>query len=232
MKYIRVRTKPQLEYAVKESGADALLCPLALINEDTGSLQVFIDLPDILRENAAEDVAKAFRAALSGSKKISGAVIKNIDEIGLVKELAPQLPVIADSFLYAYNDEAAAFLKQNFRDIKFMASDELTDAESAKLAEKTIYKIYGRQRVMFTAQDISRNYGLASDKALLSSQKGDRLIAVHEDFGYTTVFNEEPTSMLGREISFEGDILIDLTTEARGPETDGTGFGHHFKGID
>lgn len=205
----------------------SILCPPELAGKAGAGtkrlkieMPVYLDLPDIARENRMDEWKAALTGVLEGSSPAAGLVIKNVDELGLCAGF--EGPVIADPFLYAYNDEAIRFYQGLFTDLKFIAPDELTDAEAAKLANSgdQIYKIYGRQRVMFTAQNFADNYpnaGEPDEKAQLwefKSAMGDRLIAVREPYGYTTVYTADPVSMIGRPEAFgRKNILVDFTTE-------------------
>ena len=255
--YIRVKTEEQLS-AVAEYIIRSRMLPEQLnilvpchwtgtqVSLLSGRASVFADLPYILREN----IRRKAESCVKEAQWADGFVIKNIDEMGLVQEMDYQGKVIADSFLYATNSQAMEFYRQQFENIVFMASDELTDAEIDKMPEgkSLIYKIYGRQPVMFTAQDVAENYG-TDGVVSLESAKRDRLVTSFDEFGFTTVYTEDAVSMMDKAAAWERDnILIDLTLENKTetleilgnvgePAAEYTGVnsfsrGHHYRGID
>lgn len=254
--FVRIKTEEQLERALRI--ADVIICPADVLSKSGTSPKnksVYIDLPDILRGNRAEGILQSL-AKLLPSFPDAGLVVKNLDELGLLKAAGiSDRRIIADSFLYAYNKDALRMYRdileaEGFTDILFMASDELTDPEEAQLFESSgeqfIYKVYGRQRVMFTAQSFSE------PKAFLKSDMGDELSAVWEDAGYTTIYTRRPVSMIDKLPEINSDfILADFTTEtgtemsgilasldsalkgkSSGTGSSGSVRGHHFKGID
>ena len=254
--FIRVKNEEQLRAAQECLGKfnceqkAFLLYPVYLKavpgNEWAG---IFTDLSYIFRENERKNIEEM----LDGTET-SGMVVKNIDEMGFLKARGYTGEVIADSFLYAYNREAIRFYKEQFADIIFMLPDELTDDEVNKMQESSdgIYKVYGRQPVMFTAQSIAGNYG-TEGMVRLESLKKDALIAVDEPFGYTTVYTDDPVSMIDKsEIPGRDRIMVDFTVEnaadveavlesvlsaANGNAAAAVvdiraGRGHHFRGID
>lgn len=253
--YIRVRTDEQLQ-AVQSviknlpngSPEVFLLCP---VNTDESQLSdirsegvhVYADLPFITRENKCGIILDDINKAASWSE---GLVIKNMDEIGMIKSIGYKGGLIADSFLYAYNSKAMAFYRELFPEISFMAPDELTDEELKRLpgSRDIIYKAYGRARVMLTAQSISDNYK-TQDAANITSARHDRFISADEEYGYSVIYTDRPVSM--PEAFTEGtweNVMADLTLEDRsetvrvikamfegGTAPSGEN-GHHYKGID
>lgn len=251
--YIRIRTEEQYEAVKNGLNYDGLICLPVLfesINAQNADDCLYLELPDIMRENMAEEIERSF---VKNIQKARGVVIKNIDELGLLQSVGYKGSVIADPFLYAYNKEAVSFYREIFPEMIFVASDELTDAELAKewAPDEVIYKIYGRQRVMFTAQDFRKNFGQKEDAQIrIESARKDNFVIVPEGDDYDTVMTELPVSMLEKidELPWHS-LLIDLTTEKsaelselistiNSALTGGSGgqfahiFGHHYKGID
>ncbi|MBE6017932.1 MAG: hypothetical protein E7233_10090 [Lachnospiraceae bacterium] len=253
--YIRVRTEEQAAALAKVlknewdgSSEVFALCPVKSDPQTADLLKkagarVFADLPFIARENTSGELLEDMKRA----SWAEGYVVKNIDELGILKEQGYEGGVIGDSFLYAYNSEAAGFYREHFPGIRMMASDELTDAELERLpgGSRMIYKAYGRARVMLTAQSLVANYGEQGEAAKLRSAKNDRFISLDEDYGYTSVLTESPVSM--PEAVSDGrweNVMADLTCEDRGESEKviramlGKGElpsgikGHHHKGID
>lgn len=242
--YIRIRTKEQAEVLAGYQEKMCVLCPLRtgrkIINElKRKGVSVFADLPFVLRENVKDQILADMEAA----DWADGFVVKNIDELGLLDSIGRRENVIGDSFLYAYNSEAMAFYLEHFPDMRFITPDELTDDELKRLPENVIYRIYGRARVMLTAQSLSGNYGI-KDGVNLESAMHDRIISLDEDYGFSAIYTADPVSMIDKDVPWE-NVMADLTTEnaeetaavlealmAGGEAPSGIIRGHHFKGID
>ena len=123
-----------------------------------GSMRIFICMSEVLREKDADSSRKKYEKIIEGGRPENcGFLVKNLDELGLLKAMDFKGPLIGDAFLYAYNSEALAFYEaQNdprcFRDssdaegimpdiygqtqkdacsdgMLFIGSDELTDRE-------------------------------------------------------------------------------------------------------
>lgn len=215
------------------------------IRKEHPEKKFFLQLPDVLREKKAESVKSLAEKAL----RFDGVVIKNQDEIGLLKEVfaASEMPedfaVIGDSFLYAYNSDAVAFYKSFYPQMKFVLSDELTDREAAeliKLAEMRgaavpsdfIYKAYGFQPLMITNQCMNRNYaGCAKPLMEFADEKRNHFY-ISSECGqcYDIVYNGQPTVMLDKIVRTPNgfniagyryqSILLDFTIESE-EEIDG-----------
>ena len=231
--YVSVKTKEQLK-AVRESGrADNLIAPLCLAREISSASDVWIALPDILRENSRglfENSAGLIKAA-------KGAVLQNTDEIALLKSIGYEGKTIAGEFLYSYNSEAVNFYRSIFPGMGFIAPAELTDAELSRLEKASgvnfIYKVYGRQKLMTTAQ---RLIGPFTD------EKKEKYLAVYDSvFEYSEIYTGKPVSMLDKKQAYEGrDILFEFVNEDAKEtslvlETMACADyirGHHYKGID
>lgn len=255
--YIRIRSKEHIAALLAAfTGAQipeenvVIMIPLGMDRNTVRQLSgrkfcLYADLPFIARENESDRI----KSDLDEADWADGMVVKNIDELGLLKDRAYDGEVIGDSFLYAYNGEAIRFYLEMFPGLLFLAPDELTDEELGRLPyqEKIIYKLYGRARVMFTAQSFSSNYDRGKGgRILLESARQDRFIAMDEDYGYSTVYTAEPVSMLGQEENLKWNaVFLDLTTEDdRNAEAVLSAFflgtkvpgaaspGHHYRGID
>lgn len=251
--YIRVRSEEQLEEAaayLKGKENVTFMLPVdmesAAIKKAAGFMKV-ADLPYVARENIMRKLVSCIDEACWAD----AFTVKNIDELGLLESRKYDGSIIADSFLYASNNQAMEMYKEHFKDITFMTSDELTDVEIFKMAghEKFIYKAYGRARLMITAQSLAANFkgDEKAETVTIESLKHDRFVSCDESFGYSILYTKDPVSMLDKmhEIECE-NILIDFTLERRsevkevlecvfgqGETTDiRSGRGHHYKGID
>lgn len=216
--YIRFKTRKQLETAAKWQYPCIWMADSALADEvlaHAGKEQPFcLVLPDIARQSRAGYI----REIIEKLPPQAGIVAKNLDELGMLKEAGYQGNLIGDSFLYAYNPQALRFYLDLFPQMKFLCSDELTDRELASFAdpERFIYKIYGYQQLMVSAQCISRNYTGCREKRLcFRDEKGNPFFAVSDCANCCSlIYNGLPTSMLdkGPDLGYE-NLLLDFTME-------------------
>ena len=161
--WIRIKTEEQLQAALESTMQSQCLIidgacktDLQTIRQETGAdCKIYLQLPDVLRQKRKEPV----RTLLQHAEGFDGLVLKNLDELGLILEehAEQRFEIIADAFLYAYNKDAIRFYRDLIPNLRFMYSDELTDREAGVLADG-IYKIYGYQQVMITAQCFYKNY--------------------------------------------------------------------------
>ena len=236
--WVRVKTEEQLQ-AVLESQVhpkylilDAALFSAAphcvqMVNRQAAETKVYLQLPDVLRQNRKGKIEKLLEQA-SGC---AGLVIKNLDELGLVleKRMQEQLEIIGDAFLYAYNNDALRFYRELIPEMKFIYSDELTDKEAGDLAgdkNAFLYKVYGYQEVMITAQCFFKNSGncLRSKQAGSEMAQSGRMTLRDEtknnlyaesfcDLCHTVIYNGVPTSMLDKIKEEYENLLYDFTIE-------------------
>lgn len=232
--YIGVKTQGQLNAALHHKDADAIILPPYLADAEHlrsyPNVEFWSYLPEVLRENRSEQIKAAAMHA-------PALVVNNIDTLGLLKEIDHKGNVMAGEMLYSYNSEAICFYKKYFPEMKFMAPAELTDEEIFALEERSgvkfIYKVYGRQLLMITAQKLNGKY---------KDEKGECFEGVFDkEAGLSRIYGGKPVSMLNKKEVWEGrDILLDFTVESEA-ETEAilkamsvSDFtrGHHFRGID
>ncbi len=236
--WVRVKTEEQLQ-AVMESQVcpkylilDATLFSVKqdcvqMINRQAADAKVYLQLPDVLRQNRKAQMEKLLEQA----KDCAGLVIKNLDELGLIleKQMQEQFEIIGDAFLYAYNNDALRFYRELIPEMKFIYSDELTDKEAGSLTgDRTafLYKIYGYQEVMITAQCFSKNTGncmrlnlpgsetVQSGRMELRDETKNNLFAENScDLCHTVIYNGVPTSMLDKITDEYENLLYDFTIE-------------------
>lgn len=243
--FVRVRTKEQLDIVVNWQQAEAILADFTLMNSeniaavnshavtadiarsaegkgaDDSKPHIYYCLPYVSRQNRLASIEKMIGSCNEGT----GIAICNMDELAMLTEMNFKGPVIADSFLYAYNSQAIDFYREYYPDMRFILSDELTDRELAEIgrirdnsrSDSFIYKIYGHQPLMVTAQCISRNYTNCSRKSIpFRDERGNCFCAVSQcSQCYSVIYNGNATSMTDKmsEISF-ANLLIDFTTES------------------
>lgn len=223
--WIRVKTKEQLA-AVRNSQVrvDHLILDAAFVlaepefNSLAAEMKTYLQLPDVLRQNKKE----AVKALLDKASACDGLVVKNLDELGLLLEMHAQerFAIIGDAFLYAYNRDAIRFYRELVPEMKFICSDELTDKEAKELMddkEAFIYKVYGYQTVMITAQCVRKNRGACKQscgRTDLRDETGNILYAENDcDLCHTVIYNGVPTSMLDKDTREDTNILYDFTIE-------------------
>lgn len=211
--------------------------------EGLQAASVYLCLPDVARQSRSASIERM----ISGLPEGTGLAVRNLDELGILKQMHFEGPLIGDAFLYAYNREAILFYLEHFPKMQFILSDELTDRELKDLTgeeqDRFLYKIYGYQPLMITNQCMSRNYTDCREKKLaFADSKGNRFTAVSScSQCVSTIYNGKCTSMLDKseEIPYR-NLLIDLTIEEkkeasqilRGRAPEDVTRGHHYKGID
>ena len=269
--WIRIKTEEQLRAALESSKEfQCLIVDCACMagnNAETGNAgkvdlrmlrqeigkhrdgqdcRLYLQLPDVLRQKRKELVQTLLRQA----EGFDGLVIKNLDELGLVLEAGAgqRYEIIADAFLYAFNNESIRFYREQVPNLRFLYCDELTDREAGRLdgkKEDFIYKIYGYQPVMITAQCFYKNYyGCDRGKraqVTLHDEAGNLFYAVSEcGQCYSVIYNGVPTSMLDQNTDDYENILYDFTIETAEQvrqilEENTCGAytrGHHRAGVD
>ncbi|MBR3245171.1 MAG: hypothetical protein IKF90_21175 [Parasporobacterium sp.] len=255
--FVRVKNFRQLEAVLPYPQTDTVIMDFAFSRaeaeewkKNSGEKKICLQLPKVLREKRKDSVRRIAETALI----LDGVVLCNFDELGLWKEIvsrqqSAQPLVIGDAFLYTYNIEALLFYRNFFPDMKFLLPDELTDKETEDLIEKAeqkngfsgeefIYKIYGYQELMITAQCLQKNYfgcrkenlgrpkaggsagELKTDKPVkvrenllaFSDEKKNSFFAAAECSNcYNIIYNGQPTVMLDKTKKSEEGFLIDRT---------------------
>ena len=206
--FARAGTEEQLDALLDERLADSVIisCGARISDElvcraGACGMNIYIQLPDVLRENTLKEAS----SLLEKAAQYSGAVIENIDELGMIIARDFRGRVIADSFLYASNREAVSFYLKYLKAADqcedhpmFIANDELTGAELGDLEKSSgadlIFKAYGCQKLMVTAQDIAKANGAAGGSLKFENASGDHFFSeLNKEFGYTCIYNSVPT---------------------------------------
>ena len=121
------------------------------------------------------------------------------------------------------------FYRELIPEMKFIYSDELTDKEAGDLAgdkNAFLYKVYGYQEVMITAQCFFKNNGncMRSKQAGSEMAQSGRMTLRDEtknnlyaesfcDLCHTVIYNGVPTSMLDKIKEEYENLLYDFTIE-------------------
>ena len=194
------------------------------------SLQIVLCLPDVLRQSRLAQTEAAIAAVQPETRKRTGFLIRNLDELGMIRELGLQEHfqgmLIADPFLYAYNSEALRFYLDLFPDLWFIGSDELTDREQQQTLqnsplrqEQMIIKVYGHQPLMITDQCLSHNYTDCRQHLMsFTDSHKERFFAAGSCRQcYSTIYNGKCTWLLDKvnEAGYQGFqiLMLDLTVE-------------------
>lgn len=171
-RYLRIRTKQQLEAAMHWGQMDVLLLDGELADprqaetlvQEADALRVCLCLPEIVRQSKLRRIEELVRTLTPAA----GLLIRNLDELGMLRRSGAQERfLIADPFLYACNSEAAAFYTDLFPQMYFICSDELTEREQRRLkieGSRLIRKVYGYQPLMVSAQCLSRERSACTEK--------------------------------------------------------------------
>lgn len=224
--YVSVKTMEQFQIVNNYEFVRHIIIDYNIIREaEVGKMnsekKVYVAFPDILRENKKHNMKDLY--FLAGMT--DGIYVKNIDELGLLKEYGYKGTVLLDSFLYAYNDEAIRFYKDSFDNVIFVGSVELTHQESESLCTGTVERLYGYQPVMITAQCFINNYldGCGYNRSKRFSfrdEKGNRFFSVNNCRDcYSIIYNGVPTDNVkqltnNRNTDITNEYLIDFTIES------------------
>ena len=220
--YLRVRTTQQLNTAISWGRAHALLLDGALaeapVKDIPDGVQQYVCLPDVARQSRLRRIENLLQSLPEGT----GVVVRNLDELGMLQQMAYQGTVIGDSFLYAYNSQAIAFYSELFPGMRFIGSDELTVQELRSLEvekDRMILKVYGCQPLMISNQCLNRNYSECREqKRFFSGNRGEPFFVQSScSQCYSTVFNGVCTWLGGRpELDAFENVLYDFTGETPG----------------
>ena len=224
--YVSVKTMEQFQIVNNYEFVRHIIIDYNIIREaEVGKMnsekKIYVAFPDILRENKKHNMKDLY--FLAGMT--DGIYVKNIDELGLLKEYGYKGTVLLDSFLYAYNDEAIRFYKDTFDNVIFVGSVELTHHELESLCTGTVERLYGYQPVMITAQCFINNYldGCGYNRSKRFSfrdEKGNRFFSVNNCRDcYSIIYNGVPTDNVkqltnNRNTDITNEYLIDFTIES------------------
>lgn len=159
---------------------------------------VILSLPYVFRESQT----KMMRELLFLSGMYDGILVKNMDEFAFLIQNHYHGLVVCDPFLYAYNNYALDFYRYYFKKICFVMPAELTREECMKLDVSFIYRIYGHQALMVTAQCFSNNYldtcGFHKSGIFeLTDDKGNHFYSSNDcDSCYSVIYNGVPTDIV------------------------------------
>ena len=183
---------------------------------DSGKLP-YIVLPAVFRQ---KDKAYIDNLLEKISDRISGVVIKNIDELGYADENLTE-NIYIDNSLYSFNDYAYEYFKK-MKAKRITLPFELNYKELRRLAkEDNELVVYGKIPLMITANCINNTFG-GCDRKAKDVELKDRLginFSVFNccNFCYNIIFNNVPLSLLDRQNKIKcintANLRLNFTTE-------------------
>lgn len=177
----------------------------------------YIVLPAIFRQ---KDKAYIDNLLKKISDRISGVVIKNIDELGYADEKLIE-NIYIDNSLYSFNDYAYEYLKK-MKAKRITLPFELNYKELRRLAkEDNELVVYGKIPLMITANCINNTFS-GCDRKAKDVEIKDRLGINFNvfnccNFCYNIIFNNVPLSLLDRQNKIKcintANLRLNFTTE-------------------
>ena len=152
-----------------------------------------IALPEVLRQ----DKLKAMEELDRYMDSFAYVLVRNMDEILYVKKHYLNKKIILDSSIYCYNNEAVDYYRMVMPEFMIVSSAELTLSELNGINAPVIYKEYGHDKLMITAQCMNkcRRGGECFKEKLipLRDELGNDFYAVnHCDYCYNIIYNGRP----------------------------------------
>ena len=152
-----------------------------------------IALPEVLRQ----DKLKAMEELDRYMDSFAYVLVRNMDEILYVKKHYLNKKIILDSSIYCYNNEAVDYYRMVMPEFMIVSSAELTLSELNGINAPVIYKEYGHDKLMITAQCMNkchRGGECFKEKLIpLRDELGNDFYAVnHCDYCYNIIYNGRP----------------------------------------
>lgn len=152
-----------------------------------------IELPEVLRQ----DKLKAMEELDRYMDSFAYVLVRNMDEILYVKKHYLNKKIILDSSIYCYNNEAVDYYRMVMPEFMIVSSAELTLSELNGINAPVIYKEYGHDKLMITAQCMNkchRGGECFKEKLIpLRDELGNDFYAVnHCDYCYNIIYNGRP----------------------------------------
>lgn len=221
-----------LEAVLSEPGVTSVYVDSASFPADTWQKTVtrchekgkfcLLMLPHIYRQEAAR-FFKANKQYLTEAG-FDAAVVRAWEEIGLLKEWLPKLPVVMDYGIYTMNREAEDFIRRmsGQAPVRFTLPVELNSRELLKTGcrDKELI-VYGHLPVMVTAQCMKKTVDRCTKKPevlFLKDRMGKEFAVKNQcSFCYNTVYNCSPLSLLGERERIASlapsDLRLSFTVE-------------------
>ena len=180
---------------MNENGKEQVSKILSLFRKNKA--EIVIAMPHILRSTEREVTETLLNA--SDALSPDGILIRNCEELQLLKERGFDKKIILDHNLYVFNRYAKKFW-HNLGISEFTAPLELNADELSRLCLNDCeIEIYGRAPVMVSAQCLFKTSGKCTKRSEISSFK-DRYSSIFPvraycDFCYNVIYNDRPTCL-------------------------------------
>ena len=180
---------------MNENGKEQISKILSLFRKNKA--EIVIAMPHILRSTEREVTETLLNA--SDALSPDGILIRNCEELQLLKERGFDKKIILDHNLYVFNRYAKKFW-HNLGISEFTAPLELNADELSRLCLNDCeIEIYGRAPVMVSAQCLFKTSVMCTKRSEISSLK-DRYSSIFPvraycDFCYNVIYNDRPTCL-------------------------------------
>ena len=180
---------------MNENGKEQISKILSLFRKN--KTEIVIAMPHILRSTEREVTETLLNA--SDALSPDGILIRNCEELQLLKERGFDKKIILDHNLYVFNRYAKKFW-HNLGISEFTAPLELNADELSRLCLNDCeMEIYGRAPVMVSAQCLFKTSGKCTKRSEISCLK-DRYSSIFPvraycDFCYNVIYNDRPTCL-------------------------------------
>lgn len=156
-------------------------------------LELGLALPEVLRQEKLKVMEELDRYMDS----FLYVLVRNMDEILYVKKHYLNKKIILDSSIYCYNNEAVVYYRTMIPEFMIVSSAELTLSELKGINAPVIYKEYGHDKLMITAQCVNKCHqgGECFKEKVdhLRDELGNDFYAVnHCDHCYNIIYNGRP----------------------------------------
>lgn len=160
----------------------------------------FLVLPPVLREENIDEAISFLQMMLADELSFFGVVVRNLDELALLKWMGYRGLIITDYSLYAMNGWAVRWLQNQHDAITVTLPVELNEKELVTVSEEICYAqwvTYGHQQLMISAQCVLNTIRGCdkSQKSLLLKDRYKKLFFVKCicKYCYNLIYNGCPT---------------------------------------
>lgn len=225
--HVLVNTKEQLKAAQKQHVKRIYLDKLSVDKELLMKLrearkkektEYYLAFPYLVRDKDEERLWHLYR--LLSEDVFDGALVRNLETIGFLKEQGFSKKMCADSGLYAWNAKACQFLRKYADEIYFPS--ELNYHERRDLKGQAFsYMLYGRLPLMLSANCLKKTSGVCKKEAgyVKLSDRCQKEFPVYTDcnYCYNIIYNSVPLSLHKpfSEGKLTGICRLDFTTETK-----------------
>jgi putative protease len=178
-----------------------------LTKAHSDGVEILVALPYVSREEEKFDGTRDIDEIMKDSKGIlDGILVRNLEQLGYLKEKNYEGKIITDYGVYVWNNEAAQLLGEINGITELTVPLELTFHEVRDLSiDKALsFNVYGRTPMMITANCIKKTLGSCSGKQWQFNQErlsmvdrmGNNLpITTNCRNCYNVIWNAHPTSL-------------------------------------